>query len=128
MQTVLNPPVTKGTTGYLKKALTAHSNVTLSEVSTSRKINIFIVISVKTLILNSGHSKSYLLIKYVLSYICRVTVNISPSHTKDFKTGSGVCLHVTQDEVETTKHNWSARCQYNVTGWCSMWAYDMLFQ
>ena len=25
-------------------------------------------------------------------------------------------------------HNWSARCQYNVTGWVSMWAYDMLSQ
>ena len=24
------------------------------------------------------------------------------------------------------KHNWSARCQYNVTGWDSMWAYDMV--
>ena len=29
-------------------------------------------------------------------------------------------------EVGTTNHNWSARCQYNVTGWVSMWAYDML--
>ena len=32
------------------------------------------------------------------------------------------------DEVGTTKHNWSAWCQYNVTGWVSMWAYDMLSQ
>ena len=24
------------------------------------------------------------------------------------------------------KHNWLALCQYNVTGWVSMWAYDML--
>ena len=38
------------------------------------------------------------------------------SHTKDFKNGSGPCLHGTHDEVGTTKHNWSARCQYNVTG------------
>ena len=29
------------------------------------------------------------------------------------------------DEGGTTKHNLSARCQYNVTGWVSMWAYDM---
>ena len=28
----------------------------------------------------------------------------------------------------TMKHNWSAWCQYNVTGWLSMWAYDMLSQ
>ena len=28
----------------------------------------------------------------------------------------------------TTKHNWLARCQYKVTGWVSMWAYDMLSQ
>ena len=28
----------------------------------------------------------------------------------------------------TTKHNWSARCQYNVTGWVGMWACDMLSQ
>ena len=42
--------------------------------------------------------------------------------------GSDPCLHGTYDEVGTTKHNWSARCQYNVTGWVSMWAYDMLSQ
>ena len=36
------------------------------------------------------------------------------------KNGSGPCLHGTQDEVRTTKHDWSARCQYNVTGWVSM--------
>ena len=35
-------------------------------------------------------------------------------------------MHGTQDEVGTTKHNWSARCQYNVTGWVSMWDIDML--
>ena len=29
---------------------------------------------------------------------------------------------------KTTKHNWSAWCQYNVTGWVSMCAYDMLSQ
>ena len=33
-----------------------------------------------------------------------------------------------KSEEGTTKHNWSARCQYNVTGWVSMWAYDMLSQ
>ena len=27
-----------------------------------------------------------------------------PSHTKDFKNGSGPCLHGTQDEVGTTKN------------------------
>ena len=48
------------------------------------------------------------------------------SHTTDFKNGSGPCLHGTNDEVGTTKHNWSARCQYDVTGRVSMWAYDML--
>ena len=55
-------------------------------------------------------------------------VGAGSSHTKDFKNGSGPCLHGTQDEVGTTKHDWSARCQYNVTGWVSMWAYDMLSQ
>ena len=44
------------------------------------------------------------------------------SHTKDFKNGSGPCLHVTYDEVGTTKHNWTVWCQYNVTGWVIMWA------
>ena len=33
-----------------------------------------------------------------------------------------------QHKVRTTKHNWSAWCQYNVTGWNTMWACDMLFQ
>ena len=42
--------------------------------------------------------------------------------------GSGPCLHGIQDKAGTTKQNWSARCQYNVTGWVSMWAYDMLSQ
>ena len=46
------------------------------------------------------------------------------SHTIDIKNGSGPCLHGTHDEGGTTKHNWSARCQYNVTGWVSMWSYD----
>ena len=46
----------------------------------------------------------------------RFPVAAGPSHTKDIKNGIGPCLHGTQDEVETTKHNWSARCQYNVTG------------
>ena len=55
-------------------------------------------------------------------------VGAGSSHTKDSKNGSDPCLHGSQDEVGTTKHNWSARCQYNVTGWVSMWAYDMLSQ
>ena len=50
------------------------------------------------------------------------------SHTKDVNNGSGPCLHGTQDKEGTTKQNWSARCQYNVTGWVRMWAYDMLSQ
>ena len=55
-------------------------------------------------------------------------VGAGSSHTKDFKNGSNLYLHGAHDEVGTTKHNWSARCQYNVTGWVSMWAYDMLYQ
>ena len=47
-------------------------------------------------------------------------------HTKGVRNGSRPCLHGTQDEVGTVKHNWFAWCQYNVTGWGSMWAYDML--
>ena len=50
------------------------------------------------------------------------------SHTKDFKNGSGPCLHGSYDEVGTTKRNWSAWCQYNVSGWVSMWACYMLSQ
>ena len=53
---------------------------------------------------------------------------LGPGHTKDFKNGSGPCLHLTQNEVGTTKHKWSAWFQYNVTGWVSMWACDMLSQ
>ena len=49
-------------------------------------------------------------------------------HTKDVKNGSGPCLHGTHDEVGTTNHNWSAQCQYKVTGLVSMWAYDVLSQ
>ena len=49
-----------------------------------------------------------------------------PGHTKDFLNGSDPCLHGTYDEVGTTKHYLLARCQYNVTGWVSMWASDML--
>ena len=55
-------------------------------------------------------------------------VGAGPSHTKYFENGSGLCLHGTQDEVGTKKHNWSAWCQYNVTGWGSMWVGDMLSQ
>ena len=58
----------------------------------------------------------------------RFPVAAGSSHTKDVKNGSGLCLHGTDDEVGTTKHNWSAWCQYNVTGWVSMWACDMLSQ
>ena len=50
---------------------------------------------------------------------------LGQGHTKDFKNGSGPSLHGTQDAVRNTKHNWSARCQYNVTGLGSMWAYDI---
>ena len=50
------------------------------------------------------------------------------SHTKDVKNGSSSYLHGTQNEVGTMKHNWSAWCQYLVTGRFSMWAYDMLSQ
>ena len=51
---------------------------------------------------------------------------MGPGHTKDFENSSGLCLHGTEDEVGTTKHNWLAMCQYNVTGWVSMWVYGML--
>ena len=47
---------------------------------------------------------------------------VGPSHTKDFKNGSVPCLHGIQHEVGTMKHNWSAQCQFNVTGWVSMLA------
>ena len=53
---------------------------------------------------------------------------LGPVIPKTLKIGGGPCLHGTYDEGGTTKHNWSARCQYNVTGWVSMWAYDMLSQ
>ena len=43
-----------------------------------------------------------------------------------FKYGSGYCLLGTLYEVRTTRHNCPAWCQYNVTGWDAMWAYDML--
>ena len=56
----------------------------------------------------------------------RFPVAAGSSHTKDVKNESGPCLHGLRDETRTTKHNWPARCQYNVTGWVSMWAYDML--
>ena len=44
------------------------------------------------------------------------------------KNRSGPCLHGSHSEVGTTKHDWSARCQYNVTSLISMWAYDVLSQ
>ena len=45
---------------------------------------------------------------------------LGPVIPKTFKNGSGLFLHGTHDEGGTTTHNWSARCQYNVTGWVSM--------
>ena len=57
-----------------------------------------------------------------------IAVGAGSSHTKDAKNGSGPCLHGTYDEVGTTKHNWSVQCLYNVTGWVSMWAYEMFSQ
>ena len=42
-------------------------------------------------------------------------VGARPSHANVFKNGSDPCLHGTHDEA-TMKHNWSAQCQYNVTG------------
>ena len=50
---------------------------------------------------------------------------LGPVIPNTFKNGSGL-LHGTHDEGGTTKHNSSAQCLYNVTGWLSMWAYDML--
>ena len=41
---------------------------------------------------------------------------LGPVIQKTFKNGSGLFLHGTHDEGGTTKHNWSARCQYKVTG------------
>ena len=38
------------------------------------------------------------------------------------------CLLGTPYEVRTTKYNWLVWCQYNVTGWGTMWAYDMISQ
>ena len=58
--------------------------------------------------------------------LVRFLVAAGPSYTKDGKNGSGPCLHGTHDEVGTTQYNWLARCQYNLTGWFSMWADDML--
>ena len=58
----------------------------------------------------------------------RFPVAAGSSHTIDVKNGSGLFLHGTHDEEGTTKHNWSAWCQYNVTGWVSMWPCDMLSQ
>ena len=45
---------------------------------------------------------------------------LGPCHTKDLKNGSSPCFHGTKHEVGDTKHNWSAWCQYNVTGWVNM--------
>ena len=43
--------------------------------------------------------------------------------TLSLKLVVGPCLHGTQDEVGTIKHNWSAWCQYNATGWVRMLAH-----
>ena len=56
--------------------------------------------------------------------LVRFPVAAGSSHTKDVKNASSPSLHVTLNEAGTTKHG----CQYNVTGWVSMWAYDMLSQ
>ena len=53
---------------------------------------------------------------------------LGPVISKTLKNGSGLLLHDAHNEGGTTKHNWLAWCQYNVTGWVSMWAYDMLSQ
>ena len=60
--------------------------------------------------------------------LAQFPVGAGSSHTIDVKNGSSPCLHGTQDEEGTTKHNRLAWCLYNVTGWVSMWAYDMLSQ
>ena len=41
------------------------------------------------------------------------------------KNAIGPSWRCTEDEVVTTKQNWLARCQYNVTGWVNMLAYYM---
>ena len=44
--------------------------------------------------------------------------------------GSGCYLHGTRYDVRTIKHNWSAWCQYNMTGWHvgGVWVYYMFSQ
>ena len=44
----------------------------------------------------------------------------------NLKGDNGYCLLCTQYEVRKTKQNWLARCQYNVTGWGTILAYDIL--
>ena len=68
--------------------------------------------------------------KYLLEHTKRKHVGLRRSHFRsysfaDFKTYYITMIYA-QDEVGTTKHNWAAWCQYNVSGWGSMWAYDML--
>ena len=47
-------------------------------------------------------------------------------HTEDVIAWSSVWSHTGWDLPPNDEV--SARCQYNVTGWVSMWAYDMLSQ
>ena len=65
---------------------------------------------------------------FVKILIFRYSLLLGPVIPKTFKNESGLFLHGSHDEGGTTKHNWLARCQYNVTGWITMWAYDMLSQ
>ena len=59
---------------------------------------------------------------YLRSLLTNSVYGMAPRSYQSTKNGSGPCLHGTQDEVGTTKHNWLAWCQYNVTGWVSLWA------
>ena len=46
-----------------------------------------------------------------------------PSHAKDFKNGmvlAALSLGAHQLESRARNRNWSAQCQYNVTGWTIM--------
>ena len=66
------------------------------------------------------HLHVFPMLGFLFQFILREPITcFQASHTKDVKNGSGPCLHGTQDEVGTTKHNWSALCQYNVTCYSS---------
>ena len=58
------------------------------------------------------------LTKRICGFASRVL--LGPVIPKTFKNGRDHFLHGTNDEGGTTKHNWSAWCQYNVTSWVSM--------